>query len=115
MKTTMLCLLNTLLMATGQMLFKYSSAGKIIASFSDIIKLLFSPVVLLALCLYGCTTMLWMYILSKTSISFAYPIQALAYPLVFIASMFLFHEHIPIQRWVGIVVIIFGVYLAARA
>lgn len=115
MKTTLLCLLNTILMATGQMLFKYGSSGKSITGIIDIIKLLFSPVVLLALCLYGGTTILWLYILSKTPMSFAYPIQALAFPIVLIASMFIFHEQIPPMRWIGVFVIIFGVFVATRA
>ena len=114
MKTTLLCLLNTILMASGQMLFKYGSAGHDIAGIQNIIKLLFSPVVLLALCLYGGTTMLWLYILSNTSISYAYPIQALAFPIVLISSMFLFHEQIPLSRWIGVFIIIVGVCVATR-
>ena len=114
MKTTLLCLLNTVLMATGQMLFKYGSSGKSITGVIDIIKLLFSPIVLLALCLYGGTTILWLYILSKTPMSFAYPIQALAFPIVLIASMFLFHEPIPAMRWIGVFIIIVGVFIATR-
>ena len=111
---TLLCFLNTLLMVTGQMMFKYGSAGKSIASIADIIKLLFSPIIFTALCIYGVTTMLWLYILSKTPISYAYPIQALAFPIVLIASMFLFNESIPPMRWVGVIIIMCGVFIATR-
>ena len=82
MKMTLLCLLNTGLMVTGQILFKVGSQGKTLSSISDMVRLMFSPVVLVALCLYAGTTMLWLYILSKVDISFAYPIQALAFPVV---------------------------------
>ncbi len=114
MKMTLLCLLNTALMVTGQILFKVGSQGKTLANISDMIKLMFSPVVLVALCLYAGTTMLWLYILSKVDISFAYPIQALAFPVVMLVSAFMFHEQIPALRWVGVVVIFIGVLLVVQ-
>ena len=114
MKMTLLCLLNTALMATGQMLFKYGSNGKSITGIVDIIRLFFSPVVFCALCLYAATTGLWLYILSKVPISFAYPIQALAFPLVLLASMLVFKESISITRWVGVLVIVCGVMIATH-
>lgn len=110
--TTILCLLNTLLMVIGQTLFKIGSNGKQFDSVQNIIKVIFSPVILLALTIYAGTTILWLYILSKTELSFAYPIQALAFPLVLIISSILFHEQIPIQRWAGIALIFAGVYIA---
>ncbi len=112
MKNIFLCLINTLMMVCGQVLFKLGSNGKSISSFSDIIALLFSPIILLALALYGCTTLLWLYILSKVKISFAYPIQALAFPIVLIVSGLIFKEEIPVNRWIGVVVIVIGVYIS---
>ena len=114
MKMTLLCLLNTALMATGQVLFKYGSNGKDISSISDIIRMFFSPVVFCALCLYAITTGLWLYILSRMPISFAYPIQALAFPLVLMASILIFKESISVTRWIGVAVIICGVVIATR-
>lgn len=112
---TLLCLLNTLLMATGQMLFKFGSAGKEITSLLDIIKLFFTPVVFFALCLYAGTTGLWLYILSRVPISHAYPIQALAFPIVLAASMVFFHESVSVMKWLGIAIIVCGVFVATRA
>ena len=112
MRDIILCLINTLLMVCGQMLFKLGSNGKTISSISDVISMIFSPIILLALALYGCTTILWLYILSRVKLSFAYPIQALAFPIVLIASSLVFHEEIPINRWVGVFVIFVGVYIA---
>ncbi len=114
MKMTLLCLLNTLLMSTGQMMFKYGSRGKEISSVLDILRLFFSPVVFAALCLYAATTGLWLYILNHMPMSHAYPIQALAYPIVLTASIFLFQEHVSVTRWVGVAVICLGVYIASR-
>ena len=52
MKMLILCLVNTLMMVCGQILFKIGSNGKEITSLIDMIRLMFSPVVLIALCLY---------------------------------------------------------------
>lgn len=112
MKEIFLCLLNTLLMVCGQILFKLGSNGKSINKVSDIISLVFSPAILLALTLYAGTTLLWLYILSRTKLSFAYPIQALAFPIVLIASSFIFREYIPINRWIGVGIIFIGVIVA---
>ena len=112
MRTTILCLINTLLMVTGQILFKIGSRGRQLSSIKDVISMMFSPVILLALCVYAGTTVLWLFILSKTELSFAYPIQALAFPIVLIVSALLFHESIPINRWTGVAIVFAGVYIA---
>ena len=114
MKMTLLCIINTILMATGQTLFKLGARGKSIEGILDIVHLFFTPVVFCALCLYAGTTALWLYILNHMSLSSAYPIQALAFPLVLIASMLIFKESVSITKWVGIVVIVLGVIIAAR-
>lgn len=112
MKEIILCLINVCMMALGQMLFKIGSNEKNLSNFMDVFSLLFSPIILVALVLYGCTTLLWLYILSKVKISFAYPIQALAFPIVLILSSLIFREEIPINRWIGVVVIVIGTYIA---
>lgn len=112
MKDFLLCILNTALLACGQMLFKLGSNGKSINKLSDIISLVLSPVILLALMLYAGTTLLWLYILSRVKLSYAYPIQALAFPVVLITSALIFHEQIPINRWLGVGIIFIGVYIA---
>ena len=114
MKMTILCFINTLLMATGQILFKYVVADKNLDSLGKIFALFFNPIVLFALCIYAGTTALWLYILSKVPINFAYPVQALAFPIVLIISIFVFQESIPANRWLGVAIICFGVFVATR-
>lgn len=114
MKMTLLCLLNTVLMSTGQMLFKAGSAGHEINGVADIVRLFFTPVVFLALCLYAATTGLWLFILSRMPMSHAYPIQALAYPLVLGASAVFFQEQITPLKWLGMAIIICGVCVATH-
>jgi len=114
MKYTLLCLLNVISLVGGQMLFKLGMKDKIIDSVPAMIKALFTPFVLLGLVLYALTTMLWLYILNKIPISRAYPIQALAFPLVAIFSFLFLKEIIPAYRWIGIGIIVAGIIVVAQ-
>lgn len=111
MNNLVLCLINMLLMSLGQVLFKVGSQGKTINSLSSMLEMIFSPVIILALIVYAATTALWMYILSKMEMSYAYPIQSLALPLVVLISSLLFRETVPLNRWIGIGIIIIGINL----
>lgn len=110
----LLCFINTLLMTIGQTLFKLGSTGKSLNNIGDVIKLFFNPVVIVALCIYACTTGLWLYILSRIPISFAYPIQALAFPIILIISSILFKESITFSKWIGVIIICIGVYFITK-
>lgn len=109
----MLCVLNALLMAAGQVLFKMGAKGKNMDSFTEIINVLISPVVILALIIYAATTILWLYILTKTPLSYAQPIQVLAIPTVVIISLYMFNEAVPTTRWIGIAIICIGVFIGS--
>ncbi len=111
-KNFLLCFANTGLLVAGQLLFKYGTVGKTVGSLWDLLRLLFSPIIIAALFFYGVSTMLWIYILSKIPLSFAYPVQALAFPIVLVLSMLLFKENVTLIRWLGISLIVCGVALA---
>jgi drug/metabolite transporter (DMT)-like permease len=115
MKYILLPLFNVALLVVGQTLFRVGAGGHSITSVGDIIKLLFSPVILIALVLYALTTILWLYILSIMPLSRAYPIQALAFPAVLIISKYILHEEVSMIRWIGVVVIFIGVVLVAQS
>jgi drug/metabolite transporter (DMT)-like permease len=114
MKNIMLCLLAVVLTVCGQMFFKLGAQEKEISSIPDILKLFLSPMIIIAVTLYVGTTILWVYILSKMPLSYAYPFIALAFPLVIAISSFLFHESVPVHRWVGVGIIVFGTLLASK-
>jgi drug/metabolite transporter (DMT)-like permease len=114
MKYMLLCVLNVVSLAVGQMLFKIGMKDKVIDSVSAMIKITLTPFVFSGLVLYAFTAMLWLYILSKVPISRAYPIQALAYPLVLILAKVVFNESITISRWVGIGIIVVGIIVVAQ-
>ena len=114
MRIFILCVINALMLVTGQILFKLGVKGKDFNDVINIIKIMFSPIVFTALVLYGLTTILWLYILNKTDISFAYPIQSLALPTVLILSTFFFNEQISVMRWIGVLIIYIGIIIAVK-
>lgn len=64
--------------------------------------------------LYFLSAVTWSYLLTKLDISLVQPILALTYVLTPILAIFILGDHIPALRWVGILVIILGVFIVAR-
>ena len=56
----------------------------------------------------------WMIAVSRTDLSFAYPFMGLAIVLVLALSGALFREQIPFSRWVGVLVVCLGIFIASR-
>lgn len=64
--------------------------------------------------LYFFSAVIWSYLLTKLAISFVQPILALTYVVTPILALIFLHESVPVMRWVGIVIIIAGVFVVAR-
>ncbi len=65
--------------------------------------------------LIGISSLIWLMILSKVELSYAYPMVSIGYVLVAIFSWILFKENLSIVRWLGIAMICGGVYLISRS
>ncbi|ATA61465.1 EamA family transporter [Geobacillus stearothermophilus] len=104
--------LNTVLLVTGQFLWKY---GMMHRSFEpdvlSIIKLLLSPWILLGLIIYGAATVVWLFILSRVPLSIAYPLQSTAYVLAVVGAYVLFGEPLSWVKIAGVILIMLGVSL----
>lgn len=113
MKPIPLIMLNVLLLTAGQVLWKIglNQAGGF--TLDNAVKVLFSPLILAGLFIYVIATGVWFIVLGKTDLSFAYPLQSMAYILGVVAALLIFKEVIPPSRWVGVGVIILGVYLVS--
>ena len=57
----------------------------------------------------------WTVAVSRSALSFAYPFMALAIVLVLALSGSLFGETIPATRWIGVLVVCLGIFIASRA
>jgi drug/metabolite transporter (DMT)-like permease len=104
---------NILLLVSGQLLWK-TGMNKLDASKGDTwVSLLWSPHIWSGLFLYGIATVMWLYVLKKLPLSLAYPLQSLAYVIALVAAVFIFHESVPAQRWIGAGIILIGIVVLA--
>ncbi len=65
--------------------------------------------------LIGISSLIWLMILSKVELSYAYPMVSIGYVLVAIFSWIFFKENLSVLRWFGIAMICGGVYLISRS
>lgn len=56
----------------------------------------------------------WMILLSRADLSYVQPITALSLVSVTILSSYILHEHVSLQRFAGMVLILSGVWLISR-
>ena len=79
-------------------------------------RLLLSPLILLAIAAYGIGVVIYMFVLSRTDLSFIYPVMTgLGLTCATIISATLFREQISLTRLAGIGVVILGVFLVSRS
>lgn len=98
----------SLLLATGQMLFKVaadSGAGR------PLWQMLHNGWLILAVALYGGATLLWVYILRTTPLSTAYPYAALSFVVVPVGAWALFGEALSWRYGLGMLLIVGGILI----
>ncbi|MFJ8102261.1 hypothetical protein [Lysinibacillus sp. NPDC096212] len=105
---------NVLLLVVGQTLWKIGAEKIEISGLKSIINVILSPWIIGGGVLYVIATAIWLYLLSKLPLSLIYPLQSVAYIIALFVALLVFKEVIPITRWVGVAVILFGVYLVAK-
>lgn len=107
----LLILLNTIVLVSGQFLFKFGLSSKDVSfqSLGAIIRLMFSPYIFSGLFLYAFATVLWLFILTRVQLSIAYPIQSIAYILAVFGAYFVFNEPITLYKIIGCIFIMIGV------
>ena len=73
-----------------------------------------NPKVIAGLAMAFLAAMAWMGAVSQSEISFAYPFMSLTVVLVLLLSGLLFGESVPMNRWLGVVIVCLGLVIAAR-
>jgi drug/metabolite transporter (DMT)-like permease len=66
------------------------------------------------LALFGLSALVWLVVLSRASLSFAYPFAALTYVLILLFDRFALDEQVPALRWGGVAFIAIGIFLVSR-
>jgi len=77
-------------------------------------SLLTSPVVWAGLLMFGLSAVVWLFALSRATLSFAYPFASLSYVLILIFSRIVLHEQLSPLRLAGVALIVGGIILVAQ-
>jgi drug/metabolite transporter (DMT)-like permease len=115
-----LILFSVLLAAGAQLTLKHGmnqvadNTGALKLTADSIKDVLTTPAVWGGLFLFGLSAIVWLAVLSRTSLSFAYPFASLTYVLILLADRFVLHEQIPPLRWAGVFCIMVGIVLVAQ-
>jgi multidrug transporter EmrE-like cation transporter len=115
-----LILLGVLLNAMAQLLlkagmnhighFEFSATNLVTVGF----KVMATPPIIAGLCAYVASVAVWLLVLSRVQVSYAYPMLSIGYIVNALAAHYFFGESLSMMRVAGIFVIIAGVYLIAQ-
>ncbi|HNV51213.1 MAG: hypothetical protein WBH71_07815 [Bacteroidales bacterium] len=120
LKVVLLSISTTLLITTGQVLWKIGiqKAGGFHLPgeplFANIFRIVFNGWVFSGFMVYALATVFFMWLISKFEISLIVPITSVAFIYSLLAGYFIFHEQISIVRIAGVLLIILGVFLVVK-
>jgi drug/metabolite transporter (DMT)-like permease len=115
-----LILLSVTLAAVAQLTLKRgmdqvaSNTGELKLQADSLRDVVTTTWVWLGLFLFGLSAVVWLAVLSRTSLSFAYPFASLTYVLILLADRFVLDEPVAPLRWAGVGFIIVGIVLVAQ-
>lgn len=115
-----LILAGVLLNATAQLALKQGMrqvgefAFRLENLFSVGLRVFLNPYVIGGLTCYVVSVVIWLMVLSRVEVSYAYPLLSVGYIVTALAGRYFFSEALTPARWSGILVICFGVWLITR-
>ena len=101
-----------LLIRKGMMIVGEINASNVMQMFAPMLTNVF---LWLALLCYGFSFFLWMVVLSRVEVSYAYPFLSVGYVITMIAGYAFFAEDINFMRILGVAIICLGVFLISRS
>jgi drug/metabolite transporter (DMT)-like permease len=116
MANVLTLILFTTMLAVGQLLFK--QVGLVMQGRPAVDGFLLAartPALYAAFALYGVSTFLWIWILSRVSLSQAYPWIAVGTAIVPLLAGWVFNERVGGAYWIGVVFVMLGVWLTQYA
>ena len=82
----------------------------------EIIKVGFSPLVLIGLFLYGLSFIVWLRVLTFSDLSKSYPIfAAIVFLMTTVGSTIFLKENVSLFRILGMIIMLSGIYIVARS
>lgn len=115
-----LILLSVVLAAVAQLTLKHgmnqvaAETGVLRFSADSVRDVLTTPAVWAGLALFGLSAVVWLAVLSRASLSFAYPFASLTYVLILLADRFILDQEISVLRYAGVACIVVGIVLVAQ-
>lgn len=113
--------LSILFGIAGQLLLKKATLmNRINLDKTHLLQLVFSlalnPYLISWILLAGISAALWIFVVSRFELSFAYPVSmTLSYMLIVVLSWWIFDENITMMRWIGVGLMCAGVVLAYQS
>jgi len=89
--------------------FRLGNCGRVLLAVAA------SPYILAGLACYIISVAVWLLVLSRVEVSYAYPLLSIGYIVTAFAGWHFFNESISLTRWAGIIVICLGVWLITRS
>lgn len=105
-----LLLATPMMIAFGQVLFKMTSQ-KLVNNSDKFHTILFEPLFILALIIYGSATLLWLYVLKTVPLIYAYSFMALTFVLVPLLASIWLGEAVTLKYAIGVVLIMAGLLI----
>ena len=93
----------------GYFAFDLRNCGRILLSVAS------NPFIMTGLGCYIVSVAVWLLVLSRVEVSYAYPLLSIGYIVTAFAGQIFFNEGIGVTRWTGIIVICAGVWLITRS
>lgn len=114
MQAMLAILVCVILNSVAQIFLKFGMSNldkKLSLSIAFIPSLITNAYVVFGAALYGTSFILWLYVLSKVKVSYAYPFISLSYVLVAVLGFLMLGEKISFGAWMGICLVVVGVVL----
>jgi multidrug transporter EmrE-like cation transporter len=119
MRDFLIILVSVGLGSTGQVLFKRGMQvfGHVTVAniWAQLIQILLIPYIPLGFLCFGVSSILWLVVVSKLELSYAYPMVSLGYVVVVLSSWLFLGEELSLLRIAGLALICVGVALVSKS
>ncbi len=109
-QSTAILFLTPAMIAVGQVLFKMTGA-RLQTENAPFLSIALNPIFLLALVIYGLSTLAWVHVLKSAPLSYAYSFMALTFIIVPLLASLWLHEPIGWRYMLGAALIVSGLII----
>ena len=106
----LLILITVILNASAQLVLKKGAETLV----NNTIEYIFNIYIIFGIFIYALSVLTWIYVLSKTDVSYAYPFLSLGYIITTIGGFYYFNEDINIGKITGILIVSIGVVIISK-